>query len=145
MTTQSDIEKFDSSEVLILVVDDDPTTTGLLQRLFSAMGAREVVVARDGAEGLKLAFERRPALVICDIGMKPVDGLAFLGGLKASIRPEVAAIPVVMFSASRHPGAMQRAHALGVADYLIKPFNPADFAASVKAVLAKADPVTAAV
>jgi two-component system chemotaxis response regulator CheY len=139
-----EIEKFDSTEIVVLVVEDEPTTAALLNRLFSAMGAKEVILVREGAEALKLAFEERPALVICDVEMKPVDGLAFLGGIKASIRPEIAAIPVVMFSGSTSPGAMQLAHARGAADYLIKPFNPRDFAIAIKKVLAKAQPVGAA-
>ena len=131
------LEKFEDDDVVALVVDDEPTTRTLLTRLLSGMGAKEVVAATDGGEGLRLAFERRPHIVICDIEMKPVDGLAFLGGLRASIIPEVASIPVVMFTASTFSESLQRAKELGVSGFMAKPFNPKGFATYVKDVLAR--------
>jgi two-component system chemotaxis response regulator CheY len=131
------MEKFDTEDVVVLVVDDDKVTTGLLNRLLTVMGAKEIIVARDGAEGLRTAFEKKPSLIVCDIGMKPVDGMAFLGGLKSSNKPDIARIPVVMFSSAAEPEAMERATALGAGGYMIKPFNPNGFATELKAVLAK--------
>lgn len=131
------MDKFDDSDLVALVVEDDPTTRLLLTRLLSAMGAKEVITAKDGGEGLRVAFERRPGIVICDVEMSPVDGLAFLGGLRASITPEVAAIPVVMFTANTLGDALQRAKDLGVSGYMVKPFNPKGFASYVKEVLGR--------
>ena len=92
------------------------------------MGAAEVIAASNGGDALRLACEAPPTIAICDIEMRPVDGLSFLGGVRASLNPEVSAVPVVMFTAHKDSVAMEKAKILGVQGYLIKPFTPKGFA-----------------
>lgn len=129
------IEKFEAEDVTALVVEDEETTRDLVVRLLTAMGAAEIFTAADGGEGLRLACEKLPGLVVCDLEMAPVDGLAFLGGLRASANPAVAKIPVVMFTSNTDGTSVGKAKALGVSDYLVKPFNPKGFATHVRKAL----------
>ncbi len=69
--------------------------------------------------------------------MKPVDGLAFLGGVRASIDPAVASIPVVLFTSTQQGEALKKAKDLGVSGYMVKPFNPKGFATYIRDALEK--------
>ena len=117
------IEQF-SAPVTLLVIDDDVTTLDLLTRLAEKMGAVEIMTAKDGGSGLLIACDKKPTLVVCDLGMYPVDGFSFLAGLRNSRDPVVASIPVVMFTAEGDTASEIRANKLGSTAYFKKPFNP---------------------
>lgn len=118
------MDKFERNDITVLVIEDDETTRELLSRLASNMGAKAVYAASNGAEGLRIACEKRPTICICDLEMEPVDGLAFVGGLRASIHKEVNEIPVVIFTAAKESVHVKKAKALEVVGWLVKPFNP---------------------
>lgn len=128
MASPPKLDRFAVDTVRVLVVEDEETTRSLLCRLLAAMGAAEVIAASNGGDALRLACEAPPTIAICDIEMRPVDGLSFLGGVRASLNPEVSAVPVVMFTAHKDSVAMEKAKILGVQGYLIKPFTPKGFA-----------------
>ena len=137
MSSASKLERFTVDDVSVLVVEDDQTTRSLIVRMLKAMGAAVVHEADHGGEGLCLAWEHRPTIAICDVNMAPVDGLSFLGGVRAALDPRVSALPVVMFTAAKDGAAMEKARALGVQGYLLKPFNPKGFATVMCDVVAK--------
>jgi len=105
------------SHLNILVVDDDPDVHSLLQRTLSRQGF-QVVAARSGEEGLRLAKKLIPQVITLDVMMPGMDGWAVLAALKAD--PLVAEIPVIMLTIvdDRNIG-----YALGAADYLTKPVD----------------------
>ena len=70
---------------LILVVDDEPDLLALLVDQVSSLGY-DVVAARDGAEGLRLALDRRPDVILTDVIMPYMDGPEMLDRLRS--RPE---------------------------------------------------------
>ena len=117
------IEPF-SAPVTILIVDDDTTTLDLLSRLAEKMGAAEILTARNGGVGLLIACEKKPTLVVCDLGMYPVDGFSFLAGLRNASDPLVATIPVIMFTAEGDAASEVKTSKLGSSAYFKKPFNP---------------------
>lgn len=131
------LEKFAGNDTIALVVEDDQTTRDLVARLLAAMGAAEVLTAEEGGLGLRLVCERHPHIVISDVEMKPVDGLSLLGGIRASTDPEVAAIPVVMFTSTQQGEVARRARELGVNGFLVKPFNPKGFSTHIRDALEK--------
>jgi signal transduction histidine kinase/DNA-binding response OmpR family regulator len=101
----------------VLVIDDDPTVHDLLKRLLQRQGF-EVVGVQRGREGLKMAREIRPDVIILDVMMPEMDGWNVLSNLKSDA--ELSNIPVVMLSMieDKHMG-----FALGAADYLTKPLD----------------------
>ena len=116
----------------ILIIEDDPASLELAVYLLSARGYT-LHSAADGAEGLRLAFERRPDLILCDLQMPVLDGFEVLDRLRSD--PALGAIPVVAVSAFSMVGDRERALATGFTGYLAKPVDPETFAVSVEAYL----------
>jgi CheY-like chemotaxis protein len=124
----------------ILLVEDNPKDVELtLSALAENNLANEVVVARDGAEGLdylyrrgqfKLRAEGNPAVILLDLKMPKVDGLEVLRLIKSDM--ELKAIPVVMLTSSREEKDLIASYQLGVNAYVVKPVNFRDFADAVK-------------
>ncbi|SCW33210.1 HAMP domain-containing protein [Rhizobium mongolense subsp. loessense] len=102
---------------VVLVVDDDKAVRDQMRRFLAREGC-DVVTARDGAEGLNLARQVKPALITLDVLMPGCDGWSVLQELKAD--PELASIPVVMLTMADN---RNRGYALGAADYMMKPID----------------------
>ena len=103
----------------ILVVDDDPAVGDLLSRFLSKEGLA-VVCTGSGQEGLRLARDGQPTAILLDVLLPDCDGWTVLAALKAD--PMLTDIPVIMLTVMDEKS---RAYALGAADYVVKPFDPA--------------------
>ena len=101
----------------VLVIDDEETVRDLMRRFLTREGF-EVVTAADGAEGLALARDLRPALITLDVLMPGLDGWSVLRELKGD--PALADIPVVMLTIVEEKN---QGYALGAADYMVKPID----------------------
>ena len=106
---------------IILIADDEPLLTELLEFRLGARGYR-TVVARDGREALAKLAEEKPDAVVLDAMMPVHDGFEVLRRMRAD--PAQAAIPVVMLTARRAEQDVLGALELGANDYLVKPFMP---------------------
>ena len=106
----------------ILVVDDDPYMQELVDYNLRLDG-HEVLVASSATEGLSVAREQGPDLILLDVMMPGMDGLEALPVLKRD--PKTAHIPVFMLTARGRMGDVERAFAVGADDYITKPFDPA--------------------
>lgn len=100
-----------------LVIDDDPAVHDLLRRFLTKEGVR-MAPAQDGKEGLRLAQELRPAMIILDVLMPGMDGWGVLAKLKAD--PDLTDIPVVMLTIVHD---QNMGYSLGASDYLTKPID----------------------
>lgn len=114
----------------ILAIDDDPAVTKVLKRGLSYEGFA-VDTASSGGEGLTMARERPPDLVILDIMMPGLDGLEVLRRLRAS-DPR---LPVLMLTARDAPSDQVKGLGEGADDYVVKPFTFEVLAARVRALL----------
>jgi signal transduction histidine kinase/DNA-binding response OmpR family regulator/HAMP domain-containing protein len=101
----------------VLVIDDDPTVHDLVQRFLTKEGLN-MIAARSGEEGIRLAKELHPAVITLDVLMPSMDGWAVLTELKAD--PALSEIPVIMLTIMDEK---QMGYALGAADYLTKPID----------------------
>ncbi len=101
----------------VLVIDDDPTARDLMQRFLEQQGL-QMAEAASGQEGLRLAKELRPAVIILDVMMPGMDGWAVLTALKAD--RELAPIPVIMATILDEKNM---GFALGATDFLTKPVD----------------------
>jgi len=121
----------------ILVVDDDPKIVSLVRVYLEREGFR-VTTAADGNAALAQIETEPPRLVVLDLMLPELDGVAVMRGLR-----ERSAIPVVMLSA--RGSAADRVYGIseGADDYLAKPFSPAELVVRVKAVLRRSTPVGA--
>ncbi|MBF0098523.1 MAG: response regulator [Magnetococcales bacterium] len=106
----------------ILVVEDSAVQRVMLQRLLQEAGYT-VLAARDGLEGLALAQEQRPALVITDIAMPNMDGYAMCRAIKEDAR--LQSIPVLLLTGLDDPREVVRGLEVGADNYLTKPVEDA--------------------
>lgn len=119
--------KTDSLYLPILLVEDNPVDVDLTLRAFARHKfANPVHVARDGEEALAWiprweAGEPLPAVILLDLKLPRVDGLAVLRQLKA--HPRLNVIPVVVLTSSSESSDMQTAYQLGANSYIVKPVN----------------------
>jgi len=117
----------------ILIIDDDPDTVRLLGILLVRMGYRTVAAA-SGAQGLKMALEELPDLIILDIMMPEMDGYEVARRLRHN--PDTAKIPILMFTARSQTQDKVTGYDAGADLYLVKPIHPVELNAHVKVLLA---------
>jgi two-component system response regulator MprA len=111
----------------ILVVDDDDRLVSSVRRVLAYEGYR-VLTARDGSEGLQIARDEAPDLVILDVMMPGVDGLEFARRIQAG-----GGLPLLMLSARDRIEDKVAGLEAGADDYLVKPFAVEELLARVRA------------
>jgi len=127
---QSDLEQVqvDPERVPVLIVEDNEKNRKLIRDLLQAKGYQ--TIESDAAEdGIKLAQERKPALILMDIQLPGMDGVTALKQLKAA--PATQNIPVMAITASAMTYNRVSMLAEGFDGYQIKPFNLSEFLADV--------------
>jgi two-component system sensor histidine kinase/response regulator len=112
----------------LFIVDDDAISIEILSALVRKAGY-EVSFARDGAEALPLIEAQLPDVVLLDVEMPSLDGFETCRRLKAN--PRTAEIPVIFLSGLTDTVPKVRAFEVGGADYVDKPFQPAEILARV--------------
>ena len=108
------------SDPKILTVDDSKTIRLLLARILRPF-AVEVCEASNGEEGLAVAAEKGPQLIILDYNMPVMDGLTMLSRLRESA--DLKATPVIMLTAESGSAIISAVARLGARDYIVKPFE----------------------
>ncbi len=116
----------------IVVVEDEPDIVEVISYNLKREGY-QVASADRGDEGLKLVRSQSPSLVILDLMLPGMDGLAVCQQLKAD--PITRDIPIIMVSAKGEESDIVIGLGMGADDYLAKPFSPRELLARVKAVL----------
>ncbi|MFQ5670722.1 MAG: response regulator [Acidobacteriota bacterium] len=120
------------TQTTILVVEDEPDILEAMEHNLAREGFR-VLAARDGAEGLRLARERAPGLLLLDLMLPRMDGLEVCRVLKED--PATRALPIIIVSAKDAESDVVLGLGLGADDYVAKPFSPRELVARVRAVL----------
>ncbi|MDE3058834.1 MAG: response regulator [Bacteroidota bacterium] len=129
----------DSLKSILLVEDNIRDVELTLAALAEYNLANEVIVTRDGEEALDYMYRRgnfrlraagNPAVVLLDLKMPKVDGLAVLQQMKSD--EELKTIPVVMLTSSREEQDLMRSYKLGVNAYVVKPVNFQQFVDAIK-------------
>lgn len=114
------------SMVKILIVDDDIQTTKILQTDLSSHGYL-MYVAASGVEGMIVARDWQPNLVIADIFMSKMSGVEFCRQVR-----EISEVPIIVLSAPTHENIKVEALNAGADDYVIKPISLPEFHARVQ-------------
>lgn len=120
------------SKEQILIIEDEEDILALIHYNLSREGYR-VSAATSGEEGLRLARSERPDLLVLDLMLPGMDGLAVCRALKQNA--ETAEIAVVMLTAKGEEADVVAGLELGADDYVTKPFSPKVLAARIAAVL----------
>jgi two-component system, cell cycle response regulator DivK len=119
---------------LILIVEDNERNLKLVRDVLQVKGYT-TVEAMTGEEGVKLAVERLPDLVLMDIQLPGINGIEALRLLRAN--PVTAKIPVIAVTASVMQQDRKLITEAGFDGYVGKPINLAEFLAAVKDMLAR--------
>lgn len=117
----------------ILVVDDDPKIVALVRAYLERERFR-VVTAGDGRAALRAIEEHAPRLVVLDLMLPEVDGLAVIRRTRA-----MGDIPILVLSARGSTGDRIQGLTEGADDYLPKPFSPAELVARVRTILRRTE------
>jgi len=117
----------------ILVVDDDPKIVALVRAYLERERFR-VVTAGDGRAALRAIEEYAPRLVVLDLMLPEVDGLAVIRRTRA-----MGDIPILVLSARGTTGDRIQGLSEGADDYLPKPFSPAELVARVRTILRRTE------
>ena len=105
----------------VLVVEDQEMTREITVAILRALGCASIRAAAEGRSAMQMVLDDQPDLIVCDIGMQPMDGFQFVGELqKAGKR-----IPTIYLTAHSTPEFVKRARQLGVDAYIVKPVKRA--------------------
>jgi two-component system, cell cycle response regulator DivK len=118
----------------ILIVEDNPTNMRLAVFLVESVG-HSVLTARDAESGLTLAREKKPQLILMDIQLPGIDGLAAISLLKED--EATRGIPVIALTALAMKGDEERIRAAGCDGYIAKPMRYKEFLSSIATQLAR--------
>jgi DNA-binding NarL/FixJ family response regulator len=114
----------------ILIIEDEPQVRANLATILEMEGYTPVI-ASNGAEGINLARQKAPDLVLCDITMPEADGYAVLASLRAD--PALANVPFIFLTAKSARADMRLGMNLGADDYLTKPFITSELLGAIEA------------
>jgi two-component system, cell cycle response regulator DivK len=118
----------------ILVIEDNEQNLYLTTFILQGQGY-EIVQARDGGEGIRLANEVKPDLILLDIQLPVMDGYAIAQAMRSN--PALDGVPIVAVTSYAMFGDRERILAAGCSGYIEKPINPDTFVAQVQAHLPK--------
>lgn len=138
MTLAQDDNTYKTERALcVLVVDDSPIMRKMVihSLKMAKIELSCVEQAAHGEEALEVLARVTPDLVLCDVHMPSMDGLAFVRALSGAGR--LASLPVVMISSERNDAAQSELESLGARAFLHKPFYPETLGQLIRDVLSK--------
>ena len=116
----------------ILIIEDEASLREEVMEWLTMEGY-EVAGADDGKEGVTLAHDFRPDLILCDIGMPRLNGYDVILDIRS--HPNTQLIPFIYLTARSSHDDVRQGMSLGADDYITKPFNTRELVARIKAVL----------
>lgn len=123
-----------NKQVKVLVIEDDPYICELIT-LYTVKNRYIVNVANNGVKGLELFYDDHPDLVILDIMMPEMDGWEVCKEIRRFNKT-----PIIMLTGKGESYDKLKGFNLGTDDYMVKPFDPNELIARIKAVLRRTNP-----
>ena len=114
---------------LILVIEDTETLSALMVAILNGTGLR-AKAAKTAMEGVRLAREERPALILADVMLPDQDGATTMSCLHDN--PEFHEVPIILVSSLPHEELVQKMNECGAVDLIQKPFAPLELLGRVK-------------
>ena len=126
----------------VLVVDDDPSIHRLVSAIIQVIGDVEVESSYDGADALERARRAPPDLIVSDVNMPGMDGMALTRAIRESAG--LGATPVLLLTARAESQDKYEGFLQGADDYLVKPFDATELQFRIKALLRRSPLAVAA-
>ncbi|MGD1015446.1 MAG: response regulator [Roseiarcus sp.] len=124
-----------AEKLRVMVVDDTSVSRALIVDALDQMGVRGVTIAKDGLAALNTLKAQPVHLVISDMNMPGLDGLALLKGLRQN--PSTARIGFILVTGSPDKTLIERGRQYAMNNYITKPFTVASLRAAIEAVFGK--------
>ncbi len=122
------------TDLKIMMVDDEPTTIGMVKAYLEDFGYRRFVQVEDPARALQFMEESNPDIILLDLIMPDVSGFDIL--LEVRKHPKFNRLPIIILTSSIKPEDKLRALDLGATDFLAKPVDPSELCLRVRNTLA---------
>ena len=116
----------------ILLVDDSETVLQMEQMIL-AKSSYELILARDGEEGVAKALTTQPDLILMDVVMPKMNGFEAVKQLRENA--QTRSVPIVMVTSKAEAESMETGYQTGCSDYIIKPIDQLELVTKVKNLL----------
>ena len=116
----------------ILLVDDSETVLQTEQMILEK-SSYELIMARDGEEGVAKALETKPDLILMDVVMPKMNGFEAVRHIRGN--KQTRAVPIVMVTSKAEAESMETGYESGCSDYIIKPIDSVELLVKVKSLL----------
>jgi DNA-binding response OmpR family regulator len=116
----------------ILLVDDSETSL-LMSRMILSKANYDIVIAKNGADGVDRAVAERPDLVLLDVVMPKMNGFEACTAMRA--RHETEKTPIIMVTTRGEGSSVETGFAAGATDYITKPVNGLELLTKVRNIL----------
>jgi CheY-like chemotaxis protein len=126
--------KHDPDHRRVLVVEDSPTVSSVV-KYFLELDGFEVLIAGDGVVGLEMALREHPDLIVSDVNMPAMGGVAMVKALR--VHPRMSDVRILMLTSDASVECETEVLEAGADDYIVKPVEPRRLAARVKGLLAR--------
>ncbi len=110
-----------SAPKIVLYVEDHEPNVFLVEAIFATRADIKIISAPNGQAGLFLAQEKNPDLILLDLHLPDMHGEEFLRTMR--LMPELAKIPLIVLSADASCDSMTELKAMGVVEFISKPFD----------------------
>ena len=118
----------------VLVIEDEPVARQYLVEILEQV-RYEVLPARDGAQGLRLAFQHLPQIIACDIMLSDMDGYQVLEAIRQNAQTKT--VPFIFLTAKSARADQRKAMEMGADDYITKPFSKGELLIALETQLKK--------
>ena len=126
---------YNLEELSFLVVDDNMRMRALVRSILRALGVRNILDTRDGAEGLKKLLHYPADIVICDWNMSPLDGLEFVRLVRTGKDSPNPYVPIIMLTGHTEMHRVMKSRDSGVHEFLAKPISPKSLYARIRNII----------
>ena len=125
----------DVKRARVIVVEDEKIMSTFILGNLRRLGILDLYAFQDGAAALREIATLKPDLILTDVHMQPMGGIAFVRNLRASANSQIANTPVIVLSADSSAATVGEALPLGVAGYIVKPPSLAALDAKIELAL----------
>jgi len=125
----------DVKRARVIVVEDEKIMSTFILGNLRRLGILDLYTFQDGAAALREMATLKPDLILTDVHMQPMGGIAFVRNLRASANSQIANTPVIFLSADSSAATVGEALPLGVAGYIVKPPSLAALDAKIELAL----------
>ncbi len=115
----------------VLLVDDQPIVAAAVRKMLASEADLELHFCSDPAKALEMAIQLGPTVILQDLAMPGISGLALVDAYR--LAPELHDVPIIVLSANEDPRDRSRAFEIGANDYLVKPPDKVELIARIRA------------